>query len=398
MFSFIHCADLHLGIMPEKNSIRFNDFFNAFLECINYATIKKVDFIIVAGDMFHQKVINSKTLSLTVNILKKAKENNIDVLVIEGNHDRAFYIDEESWLVYLDKEGLIKLLCVNNNSGSLSISKMVETDKYRVIGVGYLGGATNKYIEEIKKLLPIDKKPNILIMHAAIDKMINQNMGDIASEDIKKLEHNCIYIALGHVHTKYEINDLVYNPGSLENLRTKDELSGQKGFYYVQVDEKTHAKNVEYIESKRRPIRYKKIDCSIYKTPDDILSDLDNISSNWQINEGDIIYLALNGVITFNPILIDVKMIKEFYEKKYMPLYIELVNNINDSNQFTDASEGVNLEEIEQKAIEDRISYLSPDTKDISLTAKTMQNLALKLLNGELNKDIFDNLMRKEDL
>ena len=398
MFSFIHCADLHLGIMPEKNSIRFNDFFNAFFECISYAIIKKVDFIIVAGDMFHQKVINSKTLSLTVNILKKAKENNIDVLVIEGNHDRAFYIDEESWLVYLDKEGLIKLLCVNNNSGSLSISKMVETDKYRVIGVGYLGGATNKYIEEIKKLLPIDKKPNILIMHAAIDKMINQNMGDIASEDIKKLEHNCIYIALGHVHTKYEINDLVYNPGSLENLRTKDELSGQKGFYYVQVDEKTHAKNVEYIESKRRPIRYKKIDCSIYKTPDDILSYLDNISSNWQINEGDIIYLALNGVITFNPILIDVKMIKEFYEKKYMPLYIELVNNINDSNQFTDASEGVNLEEIEQKAIEDRISYLSPDTKDISLTAKTMQNLALKLLNGELNKDIFDNLMRKEDL
>ena len=398
MFSFIHCADLHLGIMPEKNSIRFNDFFNAFFECISYAIIKKVDFIIVAGDMFHQKVINSKTLSLTVSILKKAKENNIDVLVIEGNHDRAFYIDEESWLVYLDKEGLIKLLCVNNNSGSLSISKMVETDKYRVIGVGYLGGATNKYIEEIKKLLPIDKKPNILIMHAAIDKMINQNMGDIASEDIKKLEHNCIYIALGHVHTKYEINDLVYNPGSLENLRTKDELSGQKGFYYVQVDEKTHAKNVEYIESKRRPIRYKKIDCSIYKTPDDILSYLDNISSNWQINEGDIIYLALNGVITFNPILIDVKMIKEFYEKKYMPLYIELVNNINDSNQFTDASEGVNLEEIEQKAIEDRISYLSPDTKDISLTAKTMQNLALKLLNGELNKDIFDNLMRKEDL
>ena len=399
MISFVHCGDLHLGIMPEKNQTRYNDFFSAFASCIDYAINKRVDFIIVAGDMFHQKVINSKTLSKTCEILRKAQAKKIDVLVIEGNHDRAFYVDEESWLAYLDKEGLINLLSINNDAGKLSINKDYEKDTYRVIGVGYLGGATEKYIDAIKDILPNDGKINILVMHAAVDRMLNQNMGDVSSEEISKLKDRCTYLALGHVHSKYECLDFIYNPGSLENLRTKDALSGSKGFYYVQINEETKERDIEYIDSDKRKIRYKKLDCTNLSNPDEVINNIKQLSSEWKdINEGDIIYLGINGKTLFNPLLIDDKQIKQFLVDTFKPLYVEISNNINDLNPLENVSEGVNLDAIVENAIEAQIKYSYPDITNPQNDAKSMKELASLLENGTIEKDIFDLLMRKEDL
>lgn len=399
MISFVHCGDIHLGIMPEKNAVRFNDFFVAFSNCIDYAINKKVNFIIVAGDMFHQKIINSKTLSMTCEILKKAKDENIPVFVIEGNHDRAFYIDEESWLAYLHKENLIDLLCVNNNGGKLSIANSYECDNYRVVGVGYLGGATEKYIPEISNLLPSDNKINILIMHTAIDRMKSQNMGDISGEEILKLKDKCDYLALGHVHYRYEFEDFAFNPGSLENLRTRDDLSGEKGFYYVNIDEETKEKHIEYVASKKRKIIYKKLDCTSIDTPDGVIDKIKLDMDSWDnISNGCIIYFSLCGSTAFNPLLIDLREIKELTNNRFDILYSEVINNINDIDIDESNNDGINIDAIIESEIENELKKNHADLKEPDKKAKIMLELANSINSNMLEKDIFDLLSRKEDL
>ena len=399
MFSFVHCADLHLGIMPEKSVTRFNDFFEVFKSCINDAVSKKVDFIIVAGDMFHQKVINPKTLLKTSEILKIAKDNDIDVLVIEGNHDRAFYIDEVSWLTYLKNEGLIKLLSIRNSENKFTLDNIYEKDEYRVIGVEYLGGATEKYIPEIHDLLPKDNKVNVLIMHAAIDRMVDQNMGDVSGDNISILKDKCIYLALGHVHSKYIYGDFVFNPGSLENLRTKDELSGEKGYFYVQIDASANRRDVEYISSSRRPIRYKVLDCADAKTPDEVIDRLKEFTNTWEdVKDGSIIYLGIKGKTLFNPLLIDNDLIKQIINDKFNVLYIEIYANFNDMGSADIESDGINVEAIVEDAIESEIKYMYPDVKNPEKLASLMNEIGKKISDEMIEKDIFDLLAREEDL
>ena len=62
---FIHCADLHLGAQPLKLEERYNDFYNTFSTIIDYAIKNEIKLLLISGDLFHIKNINSKTLLKT---------------------------------------------------------------------------------------------------------------------------------------------------------------------------------------------------------------------------------------------------------------------------------------------------------------------------------------------
>lgn len=50
---FLHCADIHLGYQQYNHKERFNDFGHAFYAVLDVALAEKVDFVILAGDLFH---------------------------------------------------------------------------------------------------------------------------------------------------------------------------------------------------------------------------------------------------------------------------------------------------------------------------------------------------------
>ena len=56
---FIHAADIHLGAQPEKGlpwaAKRGEEIWETFRRLVAYAEQEKVDFLFIAGDLFHRQ-------------------------------------------------------------------------------------------------------------------------------------------------------------------------------------------------------------------------------------------------------------------------------------------------------------------------------------------------------
>lgn len=393
-FQFIHCGDLHLGCFPNHIEERFNDFFNAFRKVIDYAIEKDVKLVLVSGDLFHLKNINSKTLQNTIDILVMAKENAIEVVAIEGNHDRAFYIDEESWLTFLNRQGYLKLLVNEIVNGKVEFStydglkgNVIETENYRLIGLGYMGGSTEKYVIDMKKTLEKSKKFTIIMMHAAVNRLGQQDMGDIKKEIIdNSIKNKVDYVALGHIHNRYDYDDYIFNPGSLENIRLKDGLNAKdKGFYHVKVTD--NKKEVIYINSEPRVIHFESINVEEMKTPSEVENYISNAEFNFKKNE--MLDLRLYGKANFNPYLINSNLINQIIEK-YELLYGEFTNHINVETGNQKYDDGIDINDIIHNFISDDIASNYPENKNIEEVTNKMMMIA-----DAINDNDFEELTDK---
>jgi len=398
---FLHCADTHLGCYPNRIEERFNDFFNVFFDMIDYAVKNNIKLVLVSGDLFHLKTINSKTLLKTIESLSYAKENNIEVFVIEGNHDRAFFVDDDSWLVFLNEQKYIKLLGEPILDGDLILSaydgkkgSIIETQNYRIIGISYLGGMTEKYIKDLHKEIKKQDKFTILMLHAAIDRLQGQEMGDIKSEVIMELKDVIDYVALGHVHVKYIIEDFCYNPGSLENIRIRDgKRSDDKGFFDVTVYE-NNSKEVKYINSKPRKVHFHSIDLTNMNKPSDVKKQIPNLKIN--ADSGEMLELFLYGTPGFNPYLIDINELEEYLKEQYKLLYLEIKTAYSTLDIDYGDTEVVDMQAMIKKLIEKKLEYNYPEIKDAPEVANTMLKVS-DMINDNIDDDtIIENLYKWE--
>ena len=154
-FTFLHCADLHLGCAQFNLSERYEDFFSAFSSVAQLAIARKVNAVLIAGDLFHHRSIDAETLLRASTILQSLKDAGIAIVSVEGNHDKAYYLERQSWQQYLCAQGLITLLKPDSEpqwalrdyddvSGAI-----LELDGCRIVGLGYLGGSTKQRLEEL---------------------------------------------------------------------------------------------------------------------------------------------------------------------------------------------------------------------------------------------------------
>ena len=52
-FSFVHCADLHLGCQQFNLDERWEDF-DKLSQIVDYAIEHQADYLLIAGDLFSQ--------------------------------------------------------------------------------------------------------------------------------------------------------------------------------------------------------------------------------------------------------------------------------------------------------------------------------------------------------
>ena len=263
-FRMIHCADLHLGRQQFGSSVRWEDFGKAFAYIVEYCLDVQADCMVISGDLFHERAINAATLSQASGILSKLKQAGIPVFAIEGNHDKALYVDKESWMQYLDRQGLITLLKpavgeegvslepYHDNTGCIAFCKGV-----RLIGLGYLGATTAQRLEAISGLIEPWQGPTIILLHAAVDKLMGQDMAGVHHKIFEAYREKADYFALGHIHSRQETGEFLYNPGAPECVHI-DEGTGEKGFYDVTIE--NGVVRPRFVESRRRPLLYFQID------------------------------------------------------------------------------------------------------------------------------------------
>jgi len=99
---FGHIADCHIGSWrdPKLRAANTKSFCMAIDKCIS----EKVDFVLIAGDLFNTAVPGIDSLRMTVTQLKRLKDSDIPVYFIAGSHD--FSPSGKTMLDVLEQAGL----------------------------------------------------------------------------------------------------------------------------------------------------------------------------------------------------------------------------------------------------------------------------------------------------
>ncbi len=237
-FSFVHAADLHLGYSQYGLEVRRQDFDDAFKELVDRTIELKPDFMIIAGDLFHQARPSNHTLENTIRSFKRLKDAAIPVLTVDGSHDSAPNTITSTILYPLDSAGLI--IHLPRHQGAC----WSKQDCCYVYGIPTYHNrhktqeALPKFMEE-NQPTPKTGIANIFVFHGALD--LPSVKGPFEAEILpEELPGGFCYYAAGHVHERYlgKFKDgiLVYS-GCTETV-SYGEAKYIKGFYHVKVDEK----------------------------------------------------------------------------------------------------------------------------------------------------------------
>jgi exonuclease SbcD len=238
-FSFVHTADLHLGYAQYGLEVRRQDFDDAFNELVEKTIELKPDFMIIAGDLFHQPRPSNITLENAIKSFKRLRDVNIPVLTVDGSHDSAPNSITSTILNPLDSAGLIYHLPRHIGAS------WRKTDCCYVYGIPNFRSKhkTEELLPQFMQLNTPSPDPsmrNIFVMHGAVD-LPGVNPPYMEAElPGALLPDGFDYYAAGHVHQHFLGNfkkGLLAYSGSTETV-SYDESKYKKGFYHVQVNGK----------------------------------------------------------------------------------------------------------------------------------------------------------------
>ncbi len=377
--SFIHIADTHLGNEQYGVRDRFNDFSRAFWHVVDEAVMRRVDFVVIAGDLFNKRAIDALTLIHAIEGLRKLKDANIPVVAIEGNHDRSYYRDGTSWLQFLCYQGYLMLLHPMMQDGVPQITPWdagtmrgayvdLMQDRLRVYGLPWQGAATVRSIEGMAQSLQKAREGEeqrgiayrLLMMHTGVEGVVPRMQGLPSRANFEPLHDFIDYLALGHVHKPYEYDGWLYNPGSTENCGAEEALWDDRGYYYVQIDtdeperiidlskgERVH--HAERLISQRRPFLRYELRVDGLNEPDELYKKLEDLcwregtqgtrhkSSNGEKSEqAPLVLISLTGTLGFDFGALDQPRIEEMVRNYFQPLYVRIDNNTNDLDYAPD--------------------------------------------------------------
>jgi len=274
-FSFIHAADLHLdapfrGVSSSSPAVAkalSEATFNAYDALIATCIERKVDFLLVAGDIF-----NSSDRSLRAQLrfrdgLKKLQEHNISAYVVYGNHDPL-----DGWSYSIDWPSNMHIFS-GDDVETIFFAKNEEN-------IATISGMSYKKREEkrnLAKLFSTEKETNLysigLLHCTAGSYKEHEPYAPCQLDDL--LTTSIDYWALGHVHTKqvlYESPYVVY-PGNTQGLHINE--SGERGCYLVSVaDNKT---NLEFIATDTTRWFSCDINVSGFETMDQLENELGSL-------------------------------------------------------------------------------------------------------------------------
>lgn len=237
MIKFIHAADLHLGapfvgLREFPSRIRdalFEAPYLAFEYLVSEAISRKVDFVLLAGDIFDQGGLNINAQIRFKQALEILSNENIPVFIIYGNHD--YLVNDSQMLHYpenvfvFSSEGeTFEYVLPNGERGSLS-------------GFSYQGRqADGQIIDHFPERSP-KTDYHIGIWHGEV--VTNKDSySPYAPVTLQALEDKHYdYWALGHVHQSRQLNHhgtIAYS-GTIQGRHVNEQ--GRKGCYEVTIDQ-----------------------------------------------------------------------------------------------------------------------------------------------------------------
>ncbi len=205
---FAHLADIHLGFQKKESlqSMERKVFEAALDDCIS----RKVDFILICGDMFHSNIPNMNVQKFAFAKFRQVYEAGIPVYVVYGSHDSS--PNSTSVIDLLVETGyIIKVQKTSQTSEDGSISLDFVTNKKTGVKLtGLPGLPASREIEYYENLdrQSLESEPGfkIFLFHGALAEMgpAEAKGQDVAkwgdSMPISYLPRGFDYYAGGHMH------------------------------------------------------------------------------------------------------------------------------------------------------------------------------------------------------
>lgn len=412
-FSFIHCGDLHLGHLQFNESKRLQDFAAAFRRVVDYALKERVSFMLVSGDFFHKRAINAETLSQAVELLTPLKEAAIPVIVIEGNHDKALYQDKNSWLWFLNTQKYIYLLAPRFQEGRLVLSLWDENERsgtwldlpggVRIFGLGYLGVTTASRLTEALAYLDGSSGQEdiytILMLHTAVNRLLGTDLGGIRLEALGGFAGKVNYIALGHIHHRYEIDQWIYNPGSLECVHLDEHAEGnRKGFYHVTVT--PSGATASYIDSPYRSVVRCLVDITDQTSAGEIYERVLDKLAALRPPQDSMLQVILQGMAAGIYARLDAKVLTGLINEKFQPFYAEIINQTNlPGSHGLETASLIQREEVEKLVIGELLSRENPwQERTLPQAIQAVRLFKEMVLNGEKEETLSELLLQSGEL
>jgi len=266
MAKFAHISDVHLGGWKQQpmQDLNFQSFRKAIDVCIN----QKLDFVLIAGDLFDSAYPSIEVLKETFSEFKKLKEANIPCFIIAGSHD--YSVSGKTFLDVLERAGFCKNVTdFEEKDGILILNPTI----YRSFAIyGYPGKKSGLEIDDLRKI-KLNDAPGmfkIFMLHTTIDKAKGTLPVDAIEVDLLPYAD---YYALGHLHIDFQYQNFVY-PGPIfpNNFQELEDL--KHGSFYI-VD--TEAENsLQKIELKIKDVVYFEIEVTNALTATEkIISELE---------------------------------------------------------------------------------------------------------------------------
>ena len=292
MVKLIHTADLHLDsafrsrFTKEEAENRRQKQLMAWKELLSFAVEKKVQGILIAGDLFDSPVVSYGTMDFFLSTISEHPE--ISFFYLRGNHDtentfryqenlpkNLFLFSERGKKYRLNDRLLLagveygtKDISFGENEGAIQGSGQAAeqgVEQETVHGAEALSKNETESEEESKFLKLKEEDCNILLLHGALyqgtpkgDSL--QGEEGIFLKNLEKLPLS--YIALGHIHKggegKLNNGALWAYPGCLQGRGFDEE--GERGFLYLKVEEEKKEIHKEFIPVKQGEFRILEIE------------------------------------------------------------------------------------------------------------------------------------------
>ena len=234
---FIHAADLHLDspftglriVNPELARAAQNATFEAFEALVDHAISKKVDFFLVAGDVYDSADRSLRAQLRFCRALDRLADQGIPTFVVHGNHDPL-----DGWSAHLAWPQLVTIFPGDKVSSVPVVKEGREAA--RIWGKSYPTREVRKNL--VPEFSRDEKTPFAVgLLHCNLG--TNTGHEPYAPCSLKDLEKGGFdYWALGHVHKKAlrEIGDrsLAVYPGNIQGRHPGE--SGPHGAILVSVE------------------------------------------------------------------------------------------------------------------------------------------------------------------
>lgn len=208
---FIHLADVHIGAWRDPAMKELPIL--AFEHSVAFTIEKKVDFLLIAGDLFNTSIPPLDQVKRVVTELQRLKSAEIPVYIVAGSHD--YSPSGKTMLDVLEEAGLLvnvmKGEVVEDEKGRSILKLRFTTDKMtRVKLTGILGraGALDRsYYEDLdREALEQEPGEKIFLFHAAITELKTEELAQMDSNPITILPKGFDYYAGGHVHIVNQVS------------------------------------------------------------------------------------------------------------------------------------------------------------------------------------------------